>query len=70
MKRKIIILVALAVFLTSSAVFAATTENSASKQLALERVEYTAATVTVSRLNVREGPSTSYNSPSLKRVRL
>lgn len=62
MKRKIIILVALVVFLTSSGSFAASTSNSANAQLALEKVEYTAAIVTVSRLNVREGPSTSFPS--------
>lgn len=62
MKRKIIILVALAVFLTSSAGYAASADKSAYAQLALEKVDYTAATVTVSQLNVREGPSTSFPS--------
>lgn len=62
MKRKIIILVALAVFLTSSAGYAASADKSANAQLALEKVEYSDATVTVSQLNVREGPSTSFPS--------
>lgn len=62
MKRKILILAVLAVLLTSSAGYAAYAGNSANAQLALEKVEYTAATVTVSRLNVREGPSTSFSS--------
>ncbi len=62
MKRKIVILVALAVLLTSSAGYAASTGSSASEQLALERVNLTAATVTVGQLNVREGPSTSFSS--------
>lgn len=62
MKRKIIILVALTVFLTSSVGYAASAGNSANAQLALEKVEYTAATATVSQLNVREGPSTSFPS--------
>ncbi len=62
MKRKIVILVLLAVLLTSSAGYAASTGKSASTRHALEKVGYTAATVTVSRLNVREGPSTSFPS--------
>ena len=62
MKRKIVILVALAVFLTSSAAYAASTSSSSNEQVALERIDYTAATVTVSQLNVREGPSTSFPS--------
>lgn len=62
MKRKIVILVALAIFLTSSAEYAASAGNSTNTQLALEKVEYAAATVNVSRLNVREGPSTSFPS--------
>ena len=62
MKRKIVILVTLAVLLTSSAGYAAYAGNSTNAQLALEKVEYTAATVTVSRLNVREGPSISFPS--------
>lgn len=62
MKRKIIILAAMAVFLTSTAGYAASAGNGSDKQLALEKVEYADATVTVGKLNVREGPSTSYDS--------
>jgi len=62
MKRKIIIFAALAIFLTSSVGYAASAGNSTNTYLALEKVDYAAATVTVSRLNVREGPSTNFPS--------
>jgi len=62
MKRKIIILTVMALFLTSSVGYAVAAGNVASTHLALEKVEYAAATVTVSKLNVREGPSTSFPS--------
>jgi len=62
MKKKIVILVVLAVFLISSATYAASSVKGTTTQLALEKVEYAEATVTVSRLNVREGPSTSFQS--------
>lgn len=62
MKRKIIILTAMAFFLTSSAGYAAAAGNAADTRLALEKVEYAAATVTAGKLNVREGPSTSFPS--------
>lgn len=62
MKRKIIILAVMAIFLISSTGYAASAGNTAGTHLALEKVEYAAATVTVSRLNVREGPSTSFPS--------
>lgn len=62
MRRKIIILAVMALFLTSSVGYAASAGNVASTHLALEKVEYSAATVTVGKLNVREGPSTSFPS--------
>ena len=62
MKRKILILAVLAVFLISTASYAASDSSNIVGQLALEKVDYSAATVAVSRLNVREGPSTSFDS--------
>lgn len=63
MKKKIVILSALAVLLISSTCYAATTgDNARTQQLALEKTEYDTATVTVGILNVREGPSTSFSS--------
>jgi uncharacterized YkwD family protein len=62
MKRKIVILAALAVFLVSSTCYAATADSGIKTELVLEKMDYSAATVTVSRLNVREGPSTSFPS--------
>lgn len=62
MKRKIIILTAVAVLFASTAVYAASADNTAGTYLALEKVEYSDAIVTASRLNVREGPSTSFDS--------
>ncbi len=62
MKRKIVILAALAVFLVSSTCFGASADSVIKNQLSLERTDYAAATVTAGRLNVREGPSTSFPS--------
>jgi uncharacterized YkwD family protein len=62
MKRKIVILAALAVLLISTTCFAAASDSVVKTQLALEKMDYTAATVTADRLNVREGPSTGFPS--------
>jgi uncharacterized YkwD family protein len=62
MKRKIVILAALAVFLVSSTCYAATADSGIKTELAFEKMDNSAATVTVSRLNLREGPSTSFPS--------
>lgn len=64
MKRKIAILAVLTVLLISSTCYAATAVAGSETKalLALEKVEYDSATVTVSKLNVREGPSTDFPS--------
>lgn len=62
MKKKIVILAALAVFLVSSTCYGASASSGIKTQFALEKIDYAAATVTVSSLNVREGPSTSFPS--------
>jgi len=62
MKRKLIILTAVAVILGSTVVYAASADNTAGNYLAMEKVEYSDAVVTASKLNVREGPSTSFKS--------
>lgn len=64
MKRKIIILAVLSVFIVSSTCYAAAAGNDDVAKLALEKVEYDSAMVTVGVLNVREGPSTNYKSIS------
>ena len=62
MKKRIIILTAAAILFASTAVYAASADSTDGTGLALEKVEYADATVTAGRLNVREGPSTSFNS--------
>lgn len=63
MKRRIVILIALAVLLTSTFSYAASSETG-KVVLQTEAGEkgYTYAIVTADKLNVREGPSTTYNS--------
>ncbi len=61
MKKKIV-LVVLCILIVSTTCYASTGDSNAPMQLALEKIEYDAAMVTVSRLNLREGPSTSYPS--------
>lgn len=62
MKRKLVILVVMAVLLMSSTCYAAAAAGGVTTRLALEKVENNTATVAVSRLNLREGPSTSFPS--------
>jgi len=62
MKRKIVILVVLALMLTGLAGYTVIAANEAAAKVAFEKVEPSSATVTAWRLNVREGPSTSYRS--------
>ena len=62
MKRKIAILVVMAVLIMSSTCYAASAVGGVTTQLALEKVGNDTATVAVSKLNLREGPSTSYPS--------
>ncbi len=62
MKRKIVILVVLALMLTGLAGYSAVAANETATKLAFEKVETSSAIVTAWRLNVREGPSTSYRS--------
>lgn len=62
MKKKIVILVVLAMLLTGLAGYTAIAANETATKLAFEKVETSFATVTASRLNVREGPATSYRS--------
>ena len=60
MKRKIAILLILAVVATTG-IFAAAESDKADAALALEQVDYTDCTVIATRLNVRQGPSTDYD---------
>lgn len=62
MKRKIAILAVVAVLIMSSTCYAASAVGGVTTQLALEKVGNDTATVAVSKLNLREGPSTSYPS--------
>lgn len=62
MKRKIIVLTALAIYLITSTGYAVSSGSGSNAQFALEKVDHSIATVNVSRLNVREGPSISYPS--------
>lgn len=62
MKKKIAILVVMTVLIMSSTCYAASAVGGITTQLALEKVGNDNATVAVSRLNLREGPSTSYPS--------
>jgi len=62
MKRKIVILVVLALLLTGLAGYTVIAANETATRVAFEKVEPSSATVTAWRLNVREGPSTSYRS--------
>lgn len=62
MKRKIAILAVLAVLTMSSTCYAASAVGGVTTQLALEKVGNDTATVAVSKLNLREGPSTNFTS--------
>jgi uncharacterized YkwD family protein len=62
MKKRIVILAALAIAITSFYCYSAADVDDSGIQLALERVEDDTAIVTTGRLNVREGPSTSFQS--------
>ncbi len=61
MKKKIVLAV-LCILIVSTTCYASTDGSKVTTQLALEKIGYDAATVTVNRLNLREGPSTSYPS--------
>lgn len=62
MKKKIAILAAMAVLIMSSTCYAASAVGGVTTQLALEKVGNDIATVAVSKLNLREGPSTNFPS--------
>jgi len=62
MKRRIAILAVLAVLIMSSTCYAASAVGGVTTQLALEKVGNDTATVAVSKLNLREGPSTDFPS--------
>lgn len=62
MKKRILILAALAIAITSFACYSTVAVNGSGIQLALEKVEDDTAMVTAGRLNVREGPSTNFQS--------
>ncbi|HEX2946221.1 MAG TPA: CAP domain-containing protein [Clostridia bacterium] len=62
MKRKIAILAAMAVLIMSSTCYAASAVGGVTTELALEKVGDDTATVAVSKLNLREGPSTNFPS--------
>ena len=63
MKRRIVILIALTVLLTSTFSYAASSETGkVVLQKEVGEKGYASAVVTADNLNVREGPSTSYNS--------
>lgn len=61
MKRRIIILAVLCLLVTSTC-YASNVDGDTTTRLALEKVAYESATVTATRLNVREGPSTDFAS--------
>ncbi|NLV35511.1 MAG: SH3 domain-containing protein [Clostridiaceae bacterium] len=61
MKKKMV-LVVLCILIVSTTCYASTDGSNTTTQLAFERIGYDAATVTAGRLNLREGPSTSYPS--------
>ncbi len=62
MKKRIIILTVLSVLIVTSTCYAAAAGDTAPTRLALEKIANDSATVTATRLNVREGPSTDYPS--------
>lgn len=62
MKRRIIILAVLSLLIVTSTCYASNVGGADTTKLALEKVAYESATVTATRLNVREGPSTEYVS--------
>lgn len=62
MKKRILILTALSVLIVTSTCYAAVAGDTAPTRLALEKIANDSATVTATRLNVREGPSTDYPS--------
>lgn len=62
MKRRIIILAVLSLLIATSTCYASNVGGTTTTKLALEKVAYESATVTATKLNVREGPSTEYVS--------
>jgi len=61
MKRKIILLIVLSVLFTMTLGFYGQNTNTAAAETAFERVNFVNGVVTADYLNVRQGPSTSYN---------
>lgn len=61
MKKKMVLLI-LCILIVSTTCYASTDDGNIATKLVFERVGYDAATVTAGRLNLREGPSTSYPS--------
>jgi uncharacterized YkwD family protein len=62
MKKKIAVLALLAIAIASFTCYSAAAVEGDGIRLALEKIEDNQATVTANRLNVREGPSTSFQS--------
>jgi uncharacterized YkwD family protein len=62
MKRRIVILIALAVLITSTFSYAASSETDKTVLQTGGEKGFTYAVVSADKLNVREGPSTTYNS--------
>ncbi len=62
MKKRIIILTVLSVLIVTSTCYAAAAGDTAPTILAFEKIANDSATVTATKLNVREGPSTDYPS--------